>query len=99
MKLFAEREKRQAYDHAKEGGQALHVMPAGAPLTSIGYLRRAKSLGHLFDQDVARLESTAASLGVRRIVIHQPGTDRQHVNLCGAPLRQAMILAEQEAAC
>lgn len=91
MKLFPEREIQQAYDHAAEGGQALHVYRSlwgngKAPAC----FQNAKEWGHLLDQDRARLERTAHALGVRRVVIHLPRTNKQHVDLCGAPLRRAI---------
>ncbi|EGJ50275.1 hypothetical protein [Desulfocurvibacter africanus] len=97
MKLFAHREVKEAKAHALAGGQALHVWtpPAagwpGAPTC----FQRSRQWAHLFDQDKARLEATARRLGVRKIVIHGDGAG-QHVDLCGAPLKKAMIEAEGE---
>lgn len=91
MKLFEERELRQADRWSQAGGQALHLfghpgLYPGAP----GCFKRTTRAAHLFDQDADRLSETARRLGVRRIVISHRGTFRQHVDLCGRPLKKAM---------
>jgi hypothetical protein len=51
---------------------------------------RGESIGHLFDRDEPRLRRTAARLGIKRVKVERIGTDRQHVDLCGGPLRRAV---------
>lgn len=51
--------------------------------------------GKLYDQDAQRLVNMARGLGVNRVVIHHQGASRQHVDLCGEPLRRAMASAQE----
>jgi hypothetical protein len=90
MKLFSYREVRQAQVFSLEGGQALHVWEHNGrfPNAPKVFLRHSE-WAHLFDQDTERLKKTVRSLGVKQIFIHHPGTDRQHVDLCGSPLEKA----------
>ena len=96
MRLFETRQIREARAFAASGGQALHLMTGewargwGGPAC----FRKATEFAHLFDQDASRLVFTARLLGVRRVVLHGPGTPRQHVDLCGRPLQIAKSKAE-----
>jgi len=98
MNEFPTMKIREARAHAAAGGQALHMMTGqwargwGGPRC----FRQASEFAHLFDQDAARLEATARRLGVNRICISRPGTPSQHIDLCGAPLRQAKAEAAVE---
>ena len=96
MKVFQERELKQALAHAASGGQAIHLMSG-----RYAYLRSdtpncfkgREIIAHLFDQDVQRLVKTIRRLGVRSVRVERTGTDRQHVDLCGKPLERALELA------
>lgn len=98
LRIFAEREIREAYAYAAQGGQALHLMGG-----RYAYLRDDTpacfkgrgELAHLFDQDRKRLEASARRLGVRVIRVERPGTPQQHIDLCGKPLERAKELAMQ----
>lgn len=98
MKLFQERELREAYDHAMQGGMSLHLIGG-----QYAYLRKdtpscfkgRRQIAHLFDQNAARLAKYARGIGVRVIRIEHPGTHRQHLDLCGKPLERAMEHAKQ----
>jgi hypothetical protein len=97
MKIFLQREILAAYAHAKAGGQAIHLCDAafvgpGAPLCF-----RGKPFAHLFDQDLDRLLKTAKSLGVRVLVPQHVESHRQHIDLTGKPLKQAIYRANAEA--
>lgn len=99
MKVFQESEAREAIAHAAAGGQAIHchqiiVNPELAPACFVRAVRRGENIAHLFDMDLQRLKVTARRLGVRVIVVEHEGTPRQHVDLCGQPLRRALALAE-----
>ena len=93
MKRFEKMDVVEALKHAKGGGQALHVwvpqagerMRPGIPAC----FKRSLAWAHLFDLDTERLERTARELGVERVFIHHKGTERQHVDLCGKPLKLA----------
>lgn len=90
MNLFEMRDLREAIEHAKGGGQALHLMSGGWPVGPECF-RKAKEFAHLFDQDPVRLFKTAKRLGVRRPVISRRGEPGQHVDLCGRPLERARL--------
>lgn len=87
MKIFLQRELRQAYEYAAGGGQALHVCQSRGFVMSDApaCFRRSAQFAHLFDQDHARLLETARRLGVRDI----------HVDLCGKPLERAIDQAQE----
>jgi len=89
---------RQARDYVLAGGQALHVydgMPRHFPCAPACF-KRSKTWAHLMDQDEDRLRATAKSLGVKRIVVGEKGTPRQHIDLCGLPLTRAIADAEKQ---
>lgn len=95
MKLFEDREIFEAYKFAAAGGQALHLFSdpgvyPGAPAV----FKKSREAAHLFDIDTKRLIATAQQLGVRVIKIGRKGTPKQHIDLCGRPLRQAIKFAE-----
>lgn len=98
MKTFQCREVEEAIAHAGRGGQALHlhrVIPdrRAAPRCFVAAVDRGEDIAHLFDLDEVRLVATARRLGVRVVKIDRPGTARQHVDLCGGPLRKAIAEA------
>lgn len=93
MRVFAFREIHAAYAHSLAGGQALHLhgLHGGrAPYCQYSVL------GHLLDQDLVRLLQTAQDLGLRRFMVEDEGTRRQHVDLYGDSLARAL---EQVALC
>lgn len=99
MKRFEERQIKEAYEHAKQGGQALHMMGGRyaylRPDTPSCFKGR-REIAHLFDQSVGRLTATARKLGVRVIKVERLGTHAQHIDLCGKPLERAIELAKQD---
>lgn len=93
MKTFPFLEIDEAKAHAAAGGQALHlhcVVFDDSPRCFRAAVERGEDIAHLFDQDLDRLRRTARRLGVRVIVVEHQGTPRQHVDLCGGPLRKAL---------
>jgi hypothetical protein len=102
MKLFTVMQLYEAMAHARSGGQALHVFDGRvwgnptkkAPGCFERSARAGKPWAHLFDQNYTRLKETAVRLGVRVIMVHYLGTDRQHIDLCGRPLERAIGMAE-----
>lgn len=97
MKAFACLEIDEALAFAAAGGQALHlhrIIPdrRRAPRCFVAAVDRGEDIAHLFDLDRDRLVATARRLGVRVLVIDREGTDRQHIDLCGGPLRKAMAM-------
>jgi hypothetical protein len=100
MKLFLTLQIRDAKAYAAAGGQALHVFNfgrqgwLGAPAVFQRHAAAGRPWGHLFDQDRERVIATARRLGVKRIVVHHPGTPQQHVDLCGKPLNVAIAECE-----
>lgn len=97
MKIFQQKEQREAVELAKQGGEALHLFSKCLGFPNIPEcFRKADEWAHLFDQDVERLIKTARKLGVRNIKVGRKGEEGQHIDLCGAPLRKALELAEKE---
>lgn len=94
MKLFTRREIREAKAYALEGGQALHVFPAYKEPNAPICFKQSREWAHLLDQDEERLIKTAKRFGVRKIVVDQQGTERQHIDLCAGPLRKAKARCE-----
>jgi hypothetical protein len=104
MKAFQSRDVDEAKEYAMQGGQALHLHQIicdrdKAPSCFVRAVDRGEDIAHLFDQDVSRLIRTVRSLGVRIVVVEREGTPRQHVDLCGAPLRKAKAMCEESANC
>ena len=102
MKAFREREVEKAVAYAKAGGQALHlhrIIPdrRTAPRCFVAAVDRGESIAHMFDLNRERLVETARALGVKVVYVDRDGTDRQHVDLCGAPLRKAVARCENAA--
>lgn len=87
MKLFQQRELKEARAHAMEGGQALHVHTFNQGGHRL--FKRYDEIAHLFDQDMERLRKTAWELGVRFVKVEKIGTESQHVDLCGKPFEKA----------
>ncbi len=99
MKLFEQRELHQALEHVRQGGQSLHrhrMLSANAPACFVRDVRAGKAIGHLFDQDIDRLYRTVRDLGVRQVLIEHPGEPRQHVDLCGLPMKKAVAMATNQ---
>jgi hypothetical protein len=99
MRVFERRQLREAIAHAAAGNQALHlhdviVDPSKAPRCFVNAVRRGENIAHLFDRDRDRLVRTVRQLGVRMIVVERKGTDGQHVDLCGLPLKKALGMCE-----
>lgn len=93
VKLFQQRELKDAYAYARAGGQALHVISG-----TFAYLRNdtpavfknRKQIAHLIDNDVERLMATARRFGVRVIKVERAMREGQHIDLCGKPLDRAI---------
>lgn len=101
MKIFQQSEVPEAVTYAMTGGQALHlhrliVNRQKAPSCFIKAINQGEDIAHLFDQDGERLRKTARSLGVKVILVEREGTSKQHIDLCGAPLKKAMKLCESD---
>jgi len=101
MKRFESHELEAAIAHAADGGQALHVHRfVGnrhfAPRIFVREIDAGREIAHLFDRDIDRLIATARGLGVRAIKVGRQGTPKQHIDLCAAPLRAALAMAESE---
>lgn len=90
LRMFEERQIKDAWTWAAKGNQALHRMRAKPWPHIPKCFRDAKWWGHLFDTNTERLIRTAKELGVKRVRIHQKGTPKQHVDLYGRPLEHAI---------
>ena len=97
MKLFRERQLLDAYEHARLGGQALHIFSdPGIYPDCPNCFKKGREAAHLIDYDLRRLIKTAKGLGVRIIKIGRKGQRGQHIDLCGKPLQRAKDLALQD---
>lgn len=93
MKVFQQKELREAIEHSVAGGQSIHLMSG-----SFAYLRcdtpscfkGRNQIAHLFDMNRERLVETVRRLGVRVIRVEREGTNKQHIDLCGKPLERAL---------
>lgn len=95
MKKFTQDQVEAAVEHARQGGQALHlhrliVDRRKAPSCFVRAVDKGEDIAHLFDQSYFRLIATARRLGVRVILVEREGEPGQHIDLCGAPLRAAI---------
>lgn len=101
MKAFKMMDVEEAIAHSMEGWQALHlhqiiVDRKKAPRCFVSAVDRGEDIAHLFDQNLKRLIRTAKSLGVNVIVVERKGTPRQHIDLCGGPLRKAVAMCRKK---
>lgn len=99
MKHFEMMEVREALAHSAAGGQALHthdiiVNWSKAPACFKREVNAGRDIAHLFDLDEERLRATAKKLGVRVIVVERDGQGGQHIDLCGGPLKKALLLCK-----
>ena len=99
MKIFQCLEVEEAKHHALDGGQALHLHRIivdwdKAPNAFKRAIEAGEDIAHLFDQDEVRLIATVKHLGVKVVFVEHRGTPRQHVDLCGGPLRKAVAMAK-----
>jgi len=85
-----------AYKFTASGGGALHlfhdpgVYPGAPPV-----FKKSREAAHLLDQDLQRLREIAKALGVRVIKVSYEGTPKQHIDLCGRPLKRAIEICEK----
>lgn len=103
MRVFGTREVEAAVAYALAGNLALHlhrIIPnrATAPRCFVAAIDRGEPISHLFHQSELVLLATARKLGVRVTHIDRRGTDRQHIDLCGGPLRRAFALLDADQA-
>lgn len=91
--VFQPLEVREARAHAMAGGIAVHLHKIVFPHSPECFKRavaRGEYIAHVFCQDAKELERLGRSMGVRVIYIDKPGTDRQHIDMCGAPLKKLL---------
>lgn len=96
MKHFTMMQVEEAYAYAARGGQALHTHNIivdwdRAPRCFTRAVERGEQIAHLFDLNKERLIRTARSLGVNIIFVDAEDTPHQHIDLCGGPLRRALV--------
>lgn len=87
-----------AINHARDGGQALHIFKAieAWKQKAPACFRATDTWAHLFDQDTERLRATGMALGLAKPYIHREGTIGQHIDLCGKPLALAIDICRQQ---
>ena len=94
--MFEEKEIWKAYEFAAAGGQALHLFnDSGVYPGAPACFKKSREAAHLFDINTKRLIVTARQLGVRVIKIGRIGMPKQHVDLCGRPLKRAIEICEK----
>ncbi len=99
MRSFEFGEIDEALAYAANGGQSLHlhriiVDRKKAPRCFVAAVDRGENIAHLFDLDRERLIKTCRRLGVSVVHVDRDGTDRQHIDLCGGPLKKAVAMCE-----
>lgn len=93
LQVFQTKEQDAAIAHAAAGGIAVHLHSIVFPHSPQCFRRavaRGEQIAHVFGQDAAELEKLAKHHGVRVIYIDKPGTPRQHIDMCCAPLRSLL---------
>lgn len=100
MKVFQWRELREAMAFAADGGVAIHLHKIVFPRSPACFKRAVaagEDIAHVFCKDRELLETLARRHGVRVVKIEHPGTNRQHVDLCGKPLASMVESAKTQA--
>lgn len=77
MKLFQQRDLKQAYLHAEAGGQALLLL-------------KKKNTGRLIDHHYERLYATGRRLGLRAITVERGNAPGQSLVIENHPLARAL---------
>lgn len=96
FKLFGETDIFEAYKFAETGGVALHVFGGAAAYPGApACFKRCSEAGHLFDRDIKRVKELAAIFGVCNVKVSHKGSSKQHVDLCGKPLKKAVEMCEE----
>lgn len=102
MKIFQRMQLHKAIEYAAGGGVAIHlhniVFPK-SPKCFRDAVARGESIAHVFGQDRQQLVSIAKRMGVRVIVVERQGTSRQHVDMCGKPLKKLLAEVGNECGC
>lgn len=93
MKTFTQREFKQAISYSMSGGVATHLHMIVFPKSPKCFKKDVKAgvpIAHVFCQDAELLETIALKCGVHQVVIEHKGTSRQHVDMCGLPLKRLL---------
>lgn len=89
--VFQPAELHEAVAHALAGGIAIHlhkIVFPHSPLCFRNAIKRGEFIAHVFGQDKGELDQLGRQMGVRVIYIDKADTPRQHLDMCGAPLRR-----------
>ncbi len=95
VSVFFEDEVREAIAYAATDGVAVHlhwIVFDHAPQCFRRDVKAGYPIAHVFCQNEETLRTLARRLGVRVVFVHRSATDRQHIDMCGKPLRK--LLAE-----
>lgn len=95
MRLFLTHQIREAIAYANEHplNSALHLHRIVFPNSPECFKRDVRlglPIAHLFSTDLYFLREIAARHGVKRVFIDKQNTPRQHIDLCGRPLREVL---------
>lgn len=95
IQVFQQREAREAVAFALQGNVAIHlhrIIPdrKRAPGCFVKAVDRGEDIAHVFGQDAGYLRALARCVGVKIVYVHHEGTEEQHVDLCGRPLRKLL---------
>lgn len=101
MRVYYTLEVDEAIAYAASGNQALHlhriiVNRTKAPRCFVNAVDRGEPIAHLFDLNRVRLCAVARQLGVKVIYVDSDGTDHQHIDLVGGPLRKCYALLDAD---
>lgn len=91
--VFQTREQDAAVAHALAGGIAVHLHSFVFPHSPMCFrmaVKRGEQIAHVFGQDADELKAIAKAMGVKVLFIDKPGTNRQHTDMCGAPLKKLL---------
>lgn len=100
MKVFTQMELNEALKFVEEGRAkdpqiwCVHLHYIVFPKSPYCFRRDVKEglpIAHIFGADAETLTKLARMNGVRRVVLEREGTKRQHIDMCGAPLKSLLL--------
>jgi hypothetical protein len=93
MRLFFYNQLDEALAYSLSGETAVHlhrIVFANSPYCFRRCVQQGYPIAHIFSQDAELLRELAVRSGIRVVYIDKEGTARQHLDMCGQPLRHLL---------